>query len=165
MLSACWLIGAYFLAVSSHKLAGAWYLSVYGRTVSMKVSFHLLRECPLFGESLVPLYTIPYHTKAVGGGGGGRGSLGPPPPPPPPQTNKGPPKAPLNSTVCLINDAAYYTDISLDIFSRGSEQVLLSNQLATGHACSKLLYKGRSSLWMQRTYPPICLAKALHTFH
>ena len=89
MLSACWLIGAYFLAVSSHKRVGAWYLSVYGRTVSMKVSFHLLRECPLFGESLVPLYTIPYHTKAVGGGGGGgEGVSGSPPPPPPPDKQR-----------------------------------------------------------------------------
>ena len=36
--------------------------------------------------------------------------------------------------VCLINNAAYYTDITLDAV-KDLNQVLLSNQL--GHACSK----------------------------
>ena len=37
MLSACWLIGAYFLAVSSHK-RGRLNTSVYG--ISRKFNFH-----------------------------------------------------------------------------------------------------------------------------
>ena len=66
--------------------------------------------------------TINSRPYVARGGGGSQGSEEPPPP----QTKKGPPKglqkAPLQCirtkrssiTVCLINDAAYYTDIDLD---------------------------------------------------
>ena len=33
-------------------------------------------------------------------------------------------KSTTSTTVCLINDAAYYTDINLNSYNRGSEQII-----------------------------------------
>ena len=101
------------------------------------------------------------------GGGGGGGVFRPPLPPRerkvhwkvrkgPQNVQKGPLECTRRSsiTVCLINDAAYYTDIDLDTVENLNKfcyEIFFCDQL--GHTCSNIIQRKVHFFCMQKNLP------------